>query len=42
MTNGIGGFIPSFILDILMRSFELDLYPFRSLTFLVFVDAGEN
>ncbi len=25
MTNGIGGFIPSFILDILMRTLELDV-----------------
>jgi hypothetical protein len=33
MTNGIGGFILPLILDILMRSFELDPYHFHRLTF---------
>jgi hypothetical protein len=33
MTNGIRGFILPLILDILMRSLELDPYPFRPLTF---------
>jgi len=31
MTNGIGGFILPLILDILMKSFELDPYPFHPL-----------
>jgi hypothetical protein len=33
MTNGIGGFILSLILDILMRTLELDPHPFHPLTF---------